>query len=78
MRKGRILAATAAICLSVATLATVTGASTAASDQPAATTAKTSYVVLADEGTSAKTLAAKLRASGVTVTSVNERSVSSP
>ena len=75
MRRGRILAATAAISLSLATLATATGASTAASDQSVAsdqTTAKTSYVVLADEGASAKTLAAKLRASGVTVTSVNE------
>ena len=72
MRRRRILAATAAISLSLAALATATGASTAASDQSAASTAKTSYVVLADEGSSAKTLAAKLRASGVTVTSVNE------
>ena len=72
MRRRRILAATAAIGLSVAALATVTSASTAASDQSAATTAKTSYVVLANEGDSAKTVAAKLRSSGATVTSVNE------
>ena len=75
MRRRRILAATAAIGLSVAALATATSASTASSGQSAASTAstaKTSYVVLADEGASAKALAAKLRASGVTVTSVNE------
>ena len=39
---------------------------------PHASTAKTSYVVLADKGASAKALAAKLRSSGATVTSVND------
>jgi subtilisin family serine protease len=70
MRRARILAATAAISLSAAALASAAGASTA--DTSSGTTARTSYVVLADKGASAKELAATLRASGATVTSVNQ------
>jgi subtilisin family serine protease len=71
MRKARILAATAAISLSMTALVSTTGASTAVGEQTAATTAKTSYVVLADKGYSAKALADTLRARGAKVTKVN-------
>jgi lantibiotic leader peptide-processing serine protease len=72
MRKARVLAATAAISLSVTALVSTTGASTAVGEQTSATTAKTSYVVLADKGYSAKALATTLRNAGAKVTSVNK------
>ena len=71
MRRSRLLAATAAISLSATALVSAAGASTAVDDKTTAGTARTSYVVLADSGASAKDLAAELRSSGATVTSVN-------
>src|SRR5687768_1541486 len=71
MRTSRLLVATAAISLSVTALVSTTGASTAVGETTAATTAKTSYVVLADKGYSAKALADTLRARGATVTKIN-------
>jgi hypothetical protein len=72
MRRARIIAATAAISLSATALVSAAGASTAVGDKSAGTTAKTSYVVLADKGASVTDLAAKLSASGAKVTSVNK------
>jgi subtilisin family serine protease len=71
MRRSRLLAATAAISLSATALVSMAGTSTAAGDKSSATTARTSYVVLAEQGASVKDLAAQLKASGATVTSVN-------
>jgi lantibiotic leader peptide-processing serine protease len=71
MRRTRLLAATAAIGLSATALAATAGTSTAAGDRSTGTTA-TTYVVLADKGATAQDLAAKLTASGATVTSVNK------
>jgi len=71
MRKPRLLVATAAISLAATALVTTTGATTASGEQAATTTAKTSYVVLADKGTSVRALADKLRARGAKVTRVN-------
>ena len=71
MRRTRLLAATAAISLSATALVSAAGTSSAVGDKSNASTGKTSYVVLADKGASAKALAAKLRSSGATVTSVN-------
>ena len=71
MRRTRLLAATAAISLSATALVSAAGTSSAVGDKSHASTGKTSYVVLADKGASAKALAAKLRSSGATVTSVN-------
>jgi len=72
MPRTRLLAATAAIGLSATALAATAGTSTAAGDRSTGTTSATTYVVLADKGASAQDLAAKLTASGATVTSVNK------
>ena len=58
--------------MSATALVSAAGTSSAVGDKSNTSTAKTSYVVLADKGASAKDLAAKLRSSGATVTSVND------
>jgi len=69
MRRARILAATAAFALAAPALASATAG---AAPSGSASTGKASYVVLAEDGASAKALAARLKSSGATVTSVNE------
>ncbi|MBD3784916.1 MAG: S8 family serine peptidase [Micrococcales bacterium] len=71
MRRSRMVALTGVVALATGTLGAV--ASTASAHQAAATgtTERTSYAVLAKEGTDARALAQRLQQAGATVTSVN-------
>ncbi|MGB8383129.1 MAG: S8 family serine peptidase, partial [Dermatophilaceae bacterium] len=73
MRKTRVIALRAAVCLSAIGLAGATTSTAQPVGQPAAAAQDSSsgYVVLAKEGVSAQSVADELAASGATVTSVN-------
>jgi len=72
MRRSRIIVAAAAVALAAPVLAVSTAGATPQRASQSSQGAATSYVVLAKAGGSAQALANQLRASGATVTSVNE------
>ena len=72
MRRSHILAATSSAALLLTAAVTGTTGITSASATPSTDGTATSYVVLADQGTSAHDLAARLAATGAKVTSVNQ------
>src|SRR5690348_7721439 len=73
MRRSRFLIAAAAAALAVPALAgTAAGAATRSADQQSTEGAAVSYVVLAQSGASAQSLAQQLHADGAIVTSVNQ------
>ncbi len=72
MRRSRILIAVAAAALVVPALAANAGAATRSAANQSSQGAATSYVVLAEAGSSALALAQQLRAGGATVSSVNQ------
>ncbi|MBM6544632.1 S8 family serine peptidase [Janibacter sp. YIM B02568] len=78
MRHNKLLALVGATALGVTGLASTASAQSATSATSAVATSSSaatadSYVVLAERGGSAKALAAKLKAQGATITSVNEQ-----
>jgi subtilisin family serine protease len=72
MRRSRIIVAATAVALAVPALAISAAGAAPQSVTQSSQGAQTSYVVLAKAGGSAQALAEQLRASGATVTSVNQ------